>query len=234
MRPRAANKSAFLGDSFQLAGQRVLGGRSQSARNLGVALRMIGTMKRFPCRREIYGAGEPAKYFYQILYGAVRVYNSLDDGRRQVSGFYFTGDVFGLEDNVDHQFSAETITASSILIIKRKVLIALAARHSDLANGLRMLTARELAHVRNLMITLGRKNAQERVAAFLLEMSRRLCNNRTLDLPMGRQDIADYLGLTIETVSRIFTQLENESTIERPSWRRVVLRDHNALSKLDR
>jgi CRP/FNR family nitrogen fixation transcriptional regulator len=95
------------------------------------------------------------------------------------------------------------------------------------------LAARELARVQNLMLTLGRKTAQERVAAFLLEMMARCRGKESIDLPMSRQDIADYLGLTIETISRTLTQLENAAAIALPSSRHIVLRNHSLLSQMD-
>ncbi|HXY89500.1 MAG TPA: helix-turn-helix domain-containing protein [Xanthobacteraceae bacterium] len=187
----------------------------------------------FPRNGEIYGEGETADYIYKVINGAVRVYKVLDDGRRQISAFYLPGDVFGLEASDNYPFSAEAVTPSSVLVIKRSSLAALAARQSEVANELWSLTARELEHMQNLMITLGRKNAQERVAAFLLEMAGRAPDKNMLELPMSRQDIADYLGLTIETVSRTFTQLENELAISLPTSRRVVLRNRGALSRLN-
>jgi CRP-like cAMP-binding protein len=207
--------------------------KQQSPRKLKGTLEMMGATMDFPRNGEIYGEGETADYIYKVINGAVRVYKVLDDGRRQISAFYLPGDVFGLEASDNYPFSAEAVTPSSVLVIKRSSLAALAARQSEVANELWSLTARELEHMQNLMITLGRKNAQERVAAFLLEMAGRAPDKNMLELPMSRQDIADYLGLTIETVSRTFTQLENELAISLPTSRRVVLRNRGALSRLN-
>jgi CRP/FNR family transcriptional regulator, nitrogen fixation regulation protein len=213
--------------------------RTISARNrrfngkVGSTLDMMGAAMSFSRNGEIYGEGEAADYIYKVESGAVRTYKLLDDGRRQISAFYLPGDVFGLEAASNHYFSAEAVTTSTVLVVRRSALVALAARQNDVANELWTLTASALGKVQNLMITLGRKNAQERVAAFLLEMSGRACDKHTIELPMSRQDIADYLGLTIETVSRTFTQLENEAAIELPTSRRVVLRDRGALNRLN-
>ncbi len=208
--------------------------KQPSLGKLNGSLEMMGATVDYPRNGEIYGEGEAADYIYKVISGAVRIYKLLDDGRRQINGFYLAGDVFGLEVGVDHHFSAEAVTSSSILIVKRSALIALAARQNEVANELWSITARELEHVQNLMITLGRKNAHERVAAFLLEMANRVvCGRHTFELPMSRQDIADYLGLTIETVSRTFTQLEQEAAIELPTSRRVVLRNRGALNRLN-
>jgi CRP-like cAMP-binding protein len=194
---------------------------------------MAGTLVNFPRAAQIYVEGSSASHIYQVLDGAVRVYKLLADGRRQIGGFYLPQDLFGLEENDGRQFFAEAIKASSILVIKRSKLKVLAARQSELISGLLLHTSRELAHMRNLAIMLGCKTAQERLAGFLLEMAGRLSKDDTVDLPMSRQDIADYLGLTIETVSRTFTQLENQSSIDILSRRRVVLRNRNALVGLD-
>ena len=110
-------------------------------------------------------------------------------------------------------------------------LVALAAEENDVARQLWVLTSRELERTRN-HIMLMVESAEQRVAAFLIEMADRLCRGNGIDLPMGRQDIADYLGLTIETVSRTFTQLEKMALIALPTSRRVVLRNRPALRQL--
>jgi CRP/FNR family transcriptional regulator, nitrogen fixation regulation protein len=196
-------------------------------------LDMLGAAMSFSRNDEIYGEDETANCIYKVVSGAVRSYKLFDDGRRQINAFYLPGDVFGLEAARNRHFSAEAVTRATILVVKRSALVALAVRQNDVANDLWTLTARELEKVQNRMIMLGHKNAQERVAAFLLEMAGRASDKHAVELPMSRQDIADYLGLTIETVSRTFTQLENEAAIELPSSRRVVLRDRGALNRLN-
>lgn len=181
---------------------------------------------------EIYGEGEPAVYLYKIQTGAVQTYKVLADGRRQVSGFYLTGDTFGLETDGEHAFSAEAISECKLLVIKRSALVALAARDYDVACQLLALTGTELRKVQDHILLLI-KNAEERVAAFLLEMAARVPVGATVELPMSRQDIADYLGLTIETVSRTLRHLESTSTIHFSSSRRIVLRNRSALTRLN-
>jgi CRP/FNR family nitrogen fixation transcriptional regulator len=201
--------------------------------NLTEVLDMAGAVMPFSRNMEIFGEGEPAEYLYKVVQGAVRTHKLLNDGRRQIGGFYLPGDVFGLEVGEVHRLSAEAISDSKILVVKRSAVVALAARQSEVARDLWTLTARELANLQNLMLTLGRKTAQERLAAFLLEMAGRGRTDDLVELPMSRQDIADYLGLTIETVSRTLTQLENNEAIELPSSRRIVLRDLAALRQLN-
>lgn len=200
---------------------------------LDEAFKIAGAPVRFERNTEIYGEDEPAEYFYQVISGAVRTYKVLSDGRRQIGAFHLPGDVFGLEAGEFHRFSAEAIATSMIRVAKRSGIIALAARDHDLANDLWMRTAHDLQHAQDHMLLLGRKNAEERVASFLLQMADRAAAERTVDLPMSRQDIADYLGLTIETVSRTLTQLEGKAAIELPSSRRIFLCNRAALQRLN-
>jgi CRP-like cAMP-binding protein len=186
----------------------------------------------FARNAEIYGENEPAEYLYKVISGTVRTYKVLNDGRRQIGAFYLPGDVFGLEIGEEHSFSAEAIVDCKVLVIKRSTLVALAARDNEVARQLWTMTANELQRAQDHIMLLI-KTAQERVAGFLLEMAKRSSAVTEVDLPMSRQDIADYLGLTIETVSRTLTQLENAAAISVPTSRRIVLRNRAALSRLN-
>jgi len=199
---------------------------------LAGAIEMIGAQMTYARNSEIYGEGEPADYLYKIVTGTVRTSKILADGRRQIGSFYLPGDIFGLEVGDEHTFSAEAITKSRIVVIKRSALIGLATRDGNVARQLWTLTGRELARVQDHILLLV-KTAQERVVGFLLEMARRAPAGDAVELPMSRQDIADYLGLTIETVSRTLSTLESEGTIELPSARCVMLRKPAALGRLN-
>ena len=192
----------------------------------------MGAPMSFARNAEIYGENEPADYLYKVVSGTVRTYKVLTDGRRQIGAFYLPGDIFGLEIGDEHTFSAEAIADSKVIVIKRSALIAAAARDNDVARQLWTLTRRELRRVQDHILLLI-KTAQERVAAFLLEMADRVSGGNSFELPMSRQDIADYLGLTIETVSRTLTHLESTAAIEVPTSRRIVLRNRPALSRLN-
>lgn len=196
------------------------------------AIEMLGAPMTFARNTEIYGEGEAADYLYKVVGGAVRTYKMLSDGRRQIGSFHLPGDVFGLEAGDEHTFSAEAVADSKVIVIKRSAIMALAERDRNVARELWALTSRELQRVQDHILLLI-KTAQERVAAFLLEMASRVPAGNAVELPMSRQDIADYLGLTIETVSRTFTQLENAATIEVPTSRRIVLRNRPALNRLN-
>jgi CRP/FNR family transcriptional regulator, nitrogen fixation regulation protein len=196
------------------------------------AMEAMGSQMRFGPNEEIFGEGEPAEYVYKVINGAVRTYKILCDGRRQIGGFYLPGDIFGLEIGKEHQFSAEAIKDVTVLVVRRSAIVSLAERDCDAARELWSFTGRELNRVQEHLLLLV-KSAQQRVASFLLEMSARLAATDAIELPMSRQDIADYLGLTIETVSSTMTQLASEQAIGLPTARRIVLRNSGALRQLN-
>jgi len=196
------------------------------------AIEMMGAPMSFKRNSEIYGENEPAEYLYKVVSGTVRTYKTLLDGRRQIGAFYLPGDVFGLERGDQHTASAEAVTDAKVIVVKRKSLFALAQRDAEVARDLWTITSVELQRAQDHMLALV-KTAEERVAGFLLEMADRASAKNQIELPMSRQDIADYLGLTIETVSRTMTHLENTAAIELPSSRRVVLRNRATLGRLN-
>jgi CRP-like cAMP-binding protein len=192
----------------------------------------MGAIMSYPRNAEIFGDKEPAEYLYKIVSGTVRTYKILSDGRRQIGGFYLPGDIFGLEFADEHALSAEAITDAKVLVVKRTALNSLANRDAGIGQQLFALTGRELSRVQDRILLLI-KSAQERVASFLLEMAARVPAGNSIELPMSRQDIADYLGLTIETVSRTLTSLESSAAIAVPTSRRIVLRNRSALSRMN-
>jgi CRP-like cAMP-binding protein len=201
---------------------------------LAETLSLMGATIAFARNSEVYGEDEPADYVYLVRSGAVRTYKLLSDGRRQIGGFHLAGDVFGLEAGDSHYFTAEAITNSQVVVVKRSAVEAAAARDSEVAREMWQFATRDLERTRGHLLLLGRKNAMERVATFLLEMAGRAADSAAVDLPMSRQDIADYLGLTIETVSRTLTQLESSDAIELPTCRRhIVLRNPAILRRLN-
>ena len=202
------------------------------AHGLEGSIELMGAVMPYARNTEIYGENEPAEYLYKVISGAVRTYKVLNDGRRQIGAFYLAGDVFGLEIGDEHTFSAEAIVDCKVMVIKRAALVSLAARSNDVARQLWTMTAGELQRAQSHIMLLI-KTAQERVAGFLLEMAARSPAANSVELPMSRQDIADYLGLTIETVSRTLTQLEHSAAISVPTSRRIVLRNRAALSRLN-
>ena len=206
--------------------------RSVAVASLEGPLGLMGAPMRFARNSEIYGEDEPAEYLYQVISGAVRTYRMLDDGRRQISAFYLPGDVFGVEAGDIHLSSAEAVSDAQILVAKRSAVMARAEHEKNLARQLWMLTVRELQRVQQHSLALI-KSAEERVAGFLLEMAGRSSGGTAIELPMSRQDIADYLGLTIETVSRTFTQFVHSGMIALETTRRIQLRNRSALNRLN-
>ena len=196
------------------------------------AIELMGAVMQFARNSEIYGENEPAEYLYKVVSGTVRSYKVLVDGRRQIGAFHLPGDMFGLESGDEHTFSAEAITDCRVIVIKRSAVLALAARDNEVARQMWALTARELERVQEHSLLLI-KSAQERVVGFLLEMAERFAAGGAVELPMSRQDIADYLGLTIETVSRTLTQLEKNAAIEVATSRRILLRNRSVLNRLN-
>lgn len=204
---------------------------AMDANALDQTMQFMGATMAFSRNTEIFGENEPADYLYKVVKGGVRTYKILSDGRRQIGGFYLPGDIFGLEFADDHTLSAEAISDTKVLVIKRSALNALAGRDASVSRQLFAHSNRELRRMQEKVLLLV-KSAQERVVSFLLEMAERVSGSNAIELPMSRQDIADYLGLTIETISRTLTSLECAAAIEVPTSRRIVLRNRSALSRM--
>jgi CRP/FNR family transcriptional regulator, nitrogen fixation regulation protein len=184
---------------------------------------------------EIFGEKEPADYVYQVKTGAVRSYKLLSDGRRQIGAFHLVGDIFGLENGSEHRFTAEAIVHTTVRLVKRRSLELVAQSDAMVARNLLSMTTSNLQHAEDHMLLLGRKTSLERVAAFLLEMDKRLTAAGVIALPMCRRDIADYLGLTLETVSRALSRLHGFGVLGfiGNNQRQIVLLDRQKLASLD-
>ena len=195
------------------------------------------SMNEFSYRKgcEIFGEKEPADYVYQVVTGAVRSYKLLSDGRRQIGAFHLAGDIFGLEIGTDHRFTAEAIIDTTVRLMKRCSLERVADNDVVVARNLLSMTTSNLRHAEDHMLLLGRKTSLERVAAFLTEMDRRSTAAGILALPMNRRDIADYLGLTLETVSRALSLLHSIGVLSfiGNNQRQIVLRDRTKLASFD-
>jgi CRP/FNR family transcriptional regulator, nitrogen fixation regulation protein len=213
--------------------------RPNSLRELGLTSgsNPIVNLNEFTYKRgsEIYGEKEAAEYVYQVKSGAVRSYKLLSDGRRQIGAFHLAGDIFGLENGGEHRFTAEAIVDTTVRLIKRQSLETVAESDAVVARNLLSMTTSNLQHAEDHMLLLGRKTSLERVAAFLLEMDKRLTAAGVMALPMSRRDIADYLGLTLETVSRALSRLHELGALVfiGNTQRQIVLRDKTLLAGLD-
>ena len=144
---------------------------------------LVATEFSYQKDEEIYGEDEPAEYVYQVISGAVRTYKLLSDGRRQIGAFHLPGDVFGLESGAAHRLAAEAIVDTTVRLVKRLSLEQAAGTDVKVAQKLWTMTASDLRHAEDRMLLLGRKNALERVANFLLEMDRRLAVAGMMALP---------------------------------------------------
>ena len=193
-------------------------------------LALPGFTMRFDRDEEVFAEEEPADFVYKVISGAVRDVRILSDGRRQVGAFHLPGEVFGLECGEFHAYTAEAVADSEIALVRRSVLDRTAETEAGAARKLWNLTSRDMGRLQDHMLLLGRKNAAERVRSFLLGMARRGGTTRIVDLPMSRTDIADYQGLTIETVSRTLTQLVRDRAISIPRSRHIVLGEGLAMA----
>lgn len=198
--------------------------------SLAPGLALQGVRRRFSRNEEIFGEGEPAEHLYRVVSGVVRTIRFTSDGRRQILAFHFPGDVFGIETGDRHALAAEAVTEAAVSMVRRAMVESAASRDPAAARGLLKLVSDHLQKSQEHVLVLGRKGAGERVAAFLLQLADKV--RPDIELPMSRADIADYLALTIETVSRAFTQMERDHAIDLPSSRHVVVRDRHALEVL--
>ena len=180
-------------------------------------------------REPLFFEGDDADFVYEILSGTVCSYALLPDGRRQVTGFSFAGDIVGLSDQDTHCTSCDAVGAARVRSIPRSRLWKTAEERPELSIKLLECAAGQLANMQQHFVILGRKSAVEKLASFLLTLARRFggedADEVTITLPMTRADIADYLGLTIETVSRTFTKLRAAGVIDLPQNNLVHVRD---------
>jgi CRP/FNR family nitrogen fixation transcriptional regulator len=191
----------------------------------------LGVRMTYAKGEEIFGQDEEADLIHAVARGAVRTTRFLSDGRRQIGNFYYPGDLIGLETGPIHRFCAEALTDCVVIVVKRSALRAFAG-DGDLDRAIWEATRRELERTQEHLLVLGRKTACEKVASFLLDVAQRGDDARAVTLPMGRQDMADYLGLTIETVSRMVTQLQSSQIIEFQDARHFQVKRLDALERL--
>ena len=180
--------------------------------------------------------GDPIDHIFRIVSGSVRLYKAVADGRRQIIDFLGPVDCFGLTGLDKHAYSVESITEVSMIRYPRRRLEAAIEDSLDFRHRLFRLACAELNRAQQYMLLLGRKNADERVASFLLDLAERQSDRSgvgfRLHLAMSRQDIADHLGLTIETVSRIFTRFKQAGLISLPDRHAVVVEDGARLASM--
>jgi CRP-like cAMP-binding protein len=187
-------------------------------------------------REHVFFEGDAKDHIYQVEKGTVCLYKTLPDGRRQIVDFAYPGDLIGLGAPGEHVFSAQAITLTRLRCMPANMLHELAQHDPKVGMQLYRALSEQLLAARDLLLTVGQRNATERLAALLVALSRR--NERgdgdagRITLPMTRADIADFLSLTIETVSRTFTKLRQSGIIELVQSQLVVIHDRDALERL--
>ena len=178
----------------------------------------LGRHVQFAACETVFAEEEMTTSFYSLLEGVMRLYKLLPDGRRQIVGFALPGDFLGMTTSGRNNFSADAIGPVEVCRFSKASFLRFAEDKPHLLRRINELAIRELSQARDHMVLLGRRSAEEKVATFLIGWRDRLARqagpSATLPLPMSRQDSADYLGLTIETVSRTFTKLERDGVIE--------------------
>lgn len=178
----------------------------------------LGRHVRFASCETVFAQEEMTTSFFTVLEGIMRLYKLLPDGRRQIVGFALPGDFLGMATSARHSFSADAIGPVAVCRFSKASFARFIENKAHLLRRINELAVRELSQAQDHMVLLGRRSAEEKVATFLIGWRDRLAYlngpTNTVALPMSRQDIADYLGLTIETVSRTFTKLERDGVIE--------------------
>jgi CRP/FNR family transcriptional regulator len=199
-------------------------------------LEAVSTSKRFEPGQTIFHEGEAPSHIFNLTEGTIRLVKLLPNGRRQIVGFTFPGGMMGLATHGVYTTSAEAITPTKICQFPRDKLLQLLDDFPSMKTRLLNIAADELGEAQEQMLLLGRKAPVEKVASFLDRLCRE--NERTggqeneVHLDMGRSDIADYLGLTIETVSRTFTKLRSMGVITLEGKHHVIINDRDALEDI--
>jgi CRP/FNR family nitrogen fixation transcriptional regulator len=195
-------------------------------------LRSAGTVVNIAEGREIFAEGGETDVFYKVISGVVRVCKFLSDGRRQIEAFHVAGEIFGYEIGGERLLSAEAVSDCTLVSYRRRSVESLAQNDENLSRQLFHHAMMNLARAQGHSLLLGRRGAAEKVASFLLDWASHSADKRVAHLAMTRQDIADYLGLTIETVSRSLSQFEREGVIVLANTREVRLKNVEALEDL--
>ncbi|MBU6444858.1 MAG: cyclic nucleotide-binding domain-containing protein [Alphaproteobacteria bacterium] len=193
-----------------------------------------GALLRFRNNQMIFNEGDEANYFYMVVSGRVRLCKMRYDGRRQIVDLMIPGDIFGFEYGTEHTFTAEAIGKTVLDSYSCRPIERLSEERLDVRRDLMTMLHHNLSSVRNHMVLLGRETARERVATFLatLAIRFRITGRGVMDLGMGRRDIADYLGLALETVCRELSGLRHAGLIEILDHRRIAVLDMAALQSI--
>ena len=190
----------------------------------------VGAVVRFAEGHEIFAEGDAPEAFFKVVTGVVRVCKFLSDGRRQIEAFHVAGEIFGLELGEERLLCAEAV--SDCTLVSYRSIETLAQNDENITRQLFRYAMQNLAHAQGHSLLLGRRGASEKMASFLLSQAEHSADGRTVTLAMTRQDIADYLGLTIETVSRSLSLFERKGVIALANTRELRLENVEALEDL--
>ncbi len=195
------------------------------------ALKAVGTIAHYARNQTIFSEGDPVAYTFKVVSGAVRLCKLLPDGRRQIAGFRFAGDYFGHDSDEGYTLTAESLSETMVVRYVRSQLARLEEERGDVRQRVMDMLRRDLWAAQNHLIMLGRQTAKERVASFLVQLAGRtgLGDGDQIGIPMSRQDMADYLGLTIETVCRAISDLKRRNIIGVPDRHHIHLHSMDAL-----
>ena len=198
------------------------------------ALQQVGVKVRFSRNETIFNDGDEATNCYKVISGSVRLCKHMTDGRRQIADFLLAGDFFGFKQFGQYKFTAEAVGDVVLMRYPQRQVARLSSSMPNLRERLLVLLSQRLVGMQDHLVMLGRQTAKERIASFLLHLAERSDAEERLafDLPMSRQDIADYLGLTIETVCRMLSELKREKIIAIPNSGQVILNDIETLQTL--
>lgn len=200
-------------------------------------LRALGTMQKLEAGQPIFHEGDPVRRVFMLASGSLKIYTLLADGRRQITGFMFPGDFLGVSIDDEHAFTAEALVRSELWWFTRNAFDRFVEDNPEIERELYRLAAHELAAAQSQMVLLGRKTAAERLASFflwLLERQELVSGDvqNAFNLPMSRLDIADYLGLTKETVSRMLAHLRDRKLVRLASSDRIEILNRNGLREM--
>jgi CRP/FNR family nitrogen fixation transcriptional regulator len=184
-----------------------------------------GSVSFYPVDATVYAQGDETGPLYLVEFGTVRICQMTPGGRRQITSFCYAGDVFGLEPGDEHEFYAESVDGAGIRVLRP-------ADAAGFAQKLLSLALRRFARMQSHLVLLGRLSANEKMASFLLDLLQRQDTDDMIHLPMQRNDIADYLGITFETVSRVLRVLRDKAIVRVTSVDRIEILDAAALRNL--
>lgn len=199
-------------------------------------LNAISKDKTYAADQTLIWEGEAANEFFIITEGCCKVFKLLPDGRRQITGFLYPSDIIGLASNSRYAYTAQALTDMKVCRFGREPVMDLFTVLPELCRKVCCVASNELASAQDQMVMLGRKNAAERLATFLLLLARRMRirgeNTLAIQVPMTRSDIADHLGLTTETVSRTVTEFRKSGLIELDGPHSILIRNERDLTEL--